>query len=233
MRNRRREESSGPVVSAPLIVGVASDSSESSNKGTFSAILPTGIQNGDFGFAVFSSGNNADDPLLTGLDGWTIESGPHVYQTFNVGHLLRRTMQASDSGTSMDIVVAGIPNRGVLAVVIARSGTPVVSPVLSSTSTSVNIGVPGVTPPEDDCMLLHMCNPRFNSSTGPSIQHTSGWTERYDINEGRAASVNYGGFAQTKQLSGQGSVAQPATVAIGSVACNEHAWTIALPPKVT
>lgn len=234
-RGRETPESTDP----PTIVGFASQNSgPSGTPSSLTCVLPAGITNGDVGYAVVGYNGSSPSITLESENGvWTLVDGPYEISTTHTGWLYRKVLGAAFPDENLDITWPA--QRGSVTVAVIRNLDLDHEVFVHTTDlgSATDITVPAITPETDNNLLINLTAIRYGTSTGPSVEPSTGWTERRDHQEGRTALVNYGGHAQTKRLTGGGGVSHGATVATKSVAGSDHSWVIAVappaPPPVT
>lgn len=235
---------------APTFVSAVTGTTGTSNTSTSLALtLPTGITTGQLMYLL--AGVSGTTATLTTPTGWTLLSGPDG-TSGQRGHLFVRSMAATDSGTTVTLTLSAAARINAVAVLISggsRTGEVVSTPAIDQSAESPpTIEVPTVTPTVANSLLVNLVATRWGGGpdVAPSVTASTGFTERADFYEGRSHApvtnattgvttipIQFGGFAQTKALSGQANVAQPATTASASHEVTEVSYVIAVPPTTT
>lgn len=221
-----------PPASAPTIRGSFAANTGTVTTNTVSATLPGAIAAGDIGYLKLERDGAPVTPHpAPTIAGWNIIESPTPGGSLTCW-LLRRVMDGTEDNSTLTWTVETASNRLVMTGVIVAGGTTSgeVRAVLSDATADTNLDIPGITPGSANNLLVAIAGIRYATSTDPSITPPVGWTELRDHNEGRAAAINFGGWAGYRTLSGQSGIAQPAVSAVSTHNETDHTFIIAIPP---
>jgi hypothetical protein len=195
--------------------------------------VPSGIAAGDVGYIVVSIANTSR--TLNALTGWTVVDGP-ISATGLRGWLLRRTMDGTESGTTVTPTLnnTSIITAGIVVFAGANASDEVVSTATFDSTEDAVSATSAVTPSVADAMLITLFAVRNTSVTGTTGGTApTGYTEVWDYDNAGTNGTNgrHGVYVATKQLTGQSGVSQTSVAGAWiPTSAREVNWTIALGP---
>ncbi len=227
---------SGTAGPTPTFAAVSTATTGTSAAASLPLTLPGTITAGHIMYLIV--GLSGTKTTLATPAGWTLLSGPDGTQGQRT-YLFVRVMDGLEDGTNVALDASAsirIQAAGILVSGGTRTGE--VFGYQQNTAVDLTVEFPSITPTVGNSLLVNLAAIRYDApNSPPSVTATDGYTERADFYEGRTITstpvVQFGAFAQTKALSGQANVAQPAVDATGTHELTENVYAIAVPPPVT
>lgn len=239
----------GPTAGpTPTVKGTYAANAGASNTLTsVSTALPTGIANGDIGYMVVTTNGTTatmtTNPTTAGTANWTMVDGPVVAGGL-ITWLFRRVLSSTDSGATVTSGVMSVNGRPCMTGIVVSGGTTTGEVWVSAQDTvaDTSLDVPAITPGVANSLLVNIAATRTGIQSGTpqtqviSVPGTGAvWTKQREHYEGRwdTTNVNFGGFIETRGLTGNANVAQTGQTATYLVSASERAYLIAVPPPVS
>lgn len=219
----------GGAPATPILRGTFSASATATGP-TASVTLPAGIQTGDIGLVITSKNTGAD--TITAPSGWEIVAGPIDNGSIDRSYLLRRTMAASDSGTTLNINWSSTGRWTVAGAIVGNVQAALDSVTLGTDTTrDTDLSVPSFTPVASDTFGVLLAGAQWAQglTTGLATSPPN-WTEREDSSTAFGTGANMGSVVCTRQISGSAGVPLGGSTGTWGGAAVNNQWVVTLAP---